>query len=61
MSKKIVIINQATNYLTIGLANAFTSKFDSVSIITGSIHVQGEELNSDINITWISKWGEGSD
>mgnify|MGYP000026498871 CR=1 FL=1 len=41
---KLVILNQASNYLTIGFANAFNKEFDKVVLITGSVHVQGEEL-----------------
>ena len=56
--RKIVIINQAVNYLTIGLCNEFAKKFEQVDLITGSVHVQGEALNSKINIRYISKWKE---
>ena len=57
-NSKIVIINQAVNYLTIGICNEFKQKFDRVDLITGSIHVQGETLNPKINIHYISKWKE---
>jgi hypothetical protein len=57
--RKIVIINQASNYLTIGLANAFLEKFEEVSLITGSIRVQGEELNPKVKIVSIIKWQNG--
>ena len=56
--RKIVVVNQAVNYLTIGLCNEFAAKFENVSLITGSIHVQGEELNNNIEITYINKWIE---
>lgn len=56
--KKIVIVNQAVNYLTIGYANAFFDKFKDVTLITGSIHVQGEELNENIKLIKIKKWQE---
>jgi glycosyltransferase involved in cell wall biosynthesis len=56
--RKIVIINQATNYLTIGFANAFFREFESVTLITGSIHSQGEFLNSNIKVHYINKWYE---
>ena len=56
--RKIVIINQAVNYLTIGFANAFNEKFEDVTLITGSIHTQGEELNAEIKIEKINKWQE---
>lgn len=54
--RKIVIVNQAVNYLTIGFANAFYQKFENVVLITGSIHPQGEELNSSIKIEKINQW-----
>lgn len=58
MDKKLVIINQAANYLTVGFANAFNKKFDKVVLISGSIHVQGEELHEDIEVHYINKWYE---
>lgn len=56
--KKLVIINQAANYLTVGLCNAFHKEFDSVALITGSIHEQGESLNTDIRVEKINRWAE---
>ncbi|WP_114752697.1 glycosyltransferase family 4 protein [Pleomorphovibrio marinus] len=56
--RKIVIINQASNYLTIGFANAFFKKFEDVTLITGSIRVQGEALNPGINVHPIHRWVE---
>lgn len=56
--RKIVVVNQAVNYLTIGFCNAFNEKFGEVALITGSIHVQGEELAPDIEVTKINKWAE---
>lgn len=58
IERKIVVVNQAVNYLTIGFCNAFRDKFDTVALITGSIHTQGEELRKDIDVTWINKWYE---
>jgi hypothetical protein len=57
-NRKIVVVNQAVNYLTIGLCNAFYERFAHVVLVTGSIHVQGEELNPEIEITYINKWVE---
>ena len=57
-NRKLVILNQASNYLTIGFANAFMKEFDEVVLITGSIHVQGEELDSQIKIQSINRWHE---
>jgi hypothetical protein len=56
--RKIVIVNQAVNYLTIGICNAFADRFETVELITGSVHTQGEELNESIKITRINKWEE---
>ena len=57
-NRKLVILNQASNYLTIGFANAFKKEFDEVVLMTGSIHVQGEELDSQIKIQSINRWYE---
>lgn len=53
-----MILNQAANYLTIGFANAFNRRFDSVVLIAGSVHVQGEELDDDIRVHAINRWHE---
>ncbi|QKK02927.1 MAG: glycosyltransferase family 4 protein [Pseudomonadota bacterium] len=53
-----MILNQAANYLTVGFANAFNRKFESVTLITGSVHVQGEELDDDIRVHTINRWHE---
>jgi len=57
-TRKLVILNQAANYLTVGFANAFNQKFDSVTLITGGVHVQGEELDPDIEVRYINRWCE---
>ena len=57
-NRKILIINQASNYLTVGFCNAFYERFEDVSLITGSVHVQGEEMNPSIKIDYINKWVE---
>ena len=56
--RKIVLVNQAANYLTIGLANAFSQRFFEVVLITGSVHAQGEELSPDIKVCRINRWHE---
>jgi hypothetical protein len=56
--RKVVIINQAANYLTIGFANAFNQEFEEVVLITGSVHSQGEELAENIQIKYINKYQE---
>lgn len=57
-NRKLVILNQASNYLTIGFANAFKKEFDEVVLMTGGVHVQGEELDSQIKIQSINRWHE---
>lgn len=57
-TRKIVIVNQATNYLTIGFCNAFYEKFEDVTLITANIHQQGEALHPSIKIKNIVKWIE---
>lgn len=56
--RKIVVVNQASNYLTVGFCNAFGDKFENVTLITGSIHIQGEELSQDVGVNYINKWVE---
>ena len=56
--REIVIVNQASNYLTVGICNAFSEKFDSVALVTGSIHEQGEELDESVKVSKINKWIE---
>lgn len=55
---EIVIVNQAVNYLTIGICNAFSEHFKQVTLVTGSIHEQGEALKKEVEVTWINKWVE---
>jgi len=54
--RKIVVINQAVNYLTIGMCNAFAEKFDHVALITGSVHEQGESLKDEIEVRKINEY-----
>ncbi len=56
--RRLVILNQAVNYLTIGLANAFCQRFDSVTLLTGNLHVQGEPLDPKIKVHYICQWHE---
>jgi hypothetical protein len=60
IDRQIVIVNQAVNYLTIGIANELKKEYKNVSIITGSIHPQGEELDDDIRISKILKYSDGN-
>ncbi|MEL7834388.1 glycosyltransferase [Fodinibius sp. N2] len=54
--RKIVVVNQAVNYLTVGLCNAFTEEFGQVDLITGSIHEQGESLKKSVRVTKMNTW-----
>lgn len=56
--RKIVVVNQAVNYLTVGLCNEFAARFEHVSLITGNIHSQGEELSGEVEVRYINKWKE---
>jgi len=56
--RKIVIVNQAVNYLTVGLCNEFALRFEHVVLITGNVHSQGEELSEKIELCSIHKWQE---
>jgi hypothetical protein len=56
--RKLVIVNQAPNYLTIGLANAFNERFDKVVLVCGGLHSQGLALDQDIEIHLINRWYE---
>ena len=55
-NRKIVIINQASNYLTVGFCNAFADRFNEVCLITGSVHVQGEGLKENIRVQYINRF-----
>ncbi len=58
--RHLVIVNQEANYLTTGLANAFLRKFDSVTLVTGVLHTQGEYLNPAIKIVPITQMSNSS-
>ena len=57
--RKIVVINQAVNYLTVDLCNAFYKRFENVTLITGNIHEQERKLNQNIKVEYITKWVAG--
>ncbi len=56
VGRKIVIINQAANYLTVGICNSFVSRVGNVALITGNIHEQEEELDENVNVKLINKY-----
>jgi len=55
-TNKIVIVNQAINYLTIDICNAFAKRMEEVDLITGSVHAQGDPLREEIRVTKINHW-----
>jgi glycosyltransferase involved in cell wall biosynthesis len=55
---RLVIFNQEANYLTTGLANAFKTRFESVTLIVGTLYLQGESLNPDIKLIRINRMQE---
>lgn len=58
--RKIVIVNQAVNYLTVGIANAFADRFEDVTLLTGNVHEQDEALYDRVKIDRINKYNEKS-
>src|ERR1043166_8549716 len=56
--RRIVVVNQAVNYLTVGLCNEFVARFSQVSLVTGNVHSQGEELSDLVDVRAICKWRE---
>jgi len=56
----IVFINQATGYLTIDIVNKFTSDFENVVLITGSIRVQDIQLDPKVKIEYIALYDRGN-
>lgn len=53
-----MVVNQAVNYLTVGLCNEFAGRLERVALITGNVHSQGEELSGSVEICFIHKWQE---
>jgi glycosyltransferase involved in cell wall biosynthesis len=50
MSRKILIVNQNSGYLTIDVANAFRQKYDEVVVMYGMIRVTDRNFHTDIKI-----------
>lgn len=55
-----MIVNQAVNYLTIGIANEFVNAGWKVSLVAGSVHEQGEDLLPEVQIEFINRFSEAS-
>jgi len=60
MIKKIVLINQATGYLFIDIANEFALKYDEVVLFNGGIIQSDQLLNSKIKIVKIKSYNRHS-
>jgi glycosyltransferase involved in cell wall biosynthesis len=58
--KKLVFVNQAVNFLTVDIVNSFAKQYDSITLITGNIHAQGTELDSNVKIDKITRYNEHS-
>ncbi len=55
-NRKVVVLNQAVNYLTVDLCNAFYKRFTTVALVTGNIHEQERVLDKNIEVSYITKW-----
>ena len=55
MQRKIVIVNQATGYLTIDIVNSFALHFDEVDLIYGGIRVQDVPLHPKVRLRRVVK------
>ncbi len=58
--RNLLILNQEANYLTTGLANAFIGRFDSVTLVVGVLHPQGEAMDRRIQVVKINPMQEQS-
>lgn len=54
--RRLVIVNQAANYLTVGFANAFAARGVSVTLLAGSVHEQGERLDERVERARMVRW-----
>lgn len=53
-NRKIVVVNQSVNYLTIDIANAFKKKANEVCIISGNAHHFKDTLSSTVEVESIN-------
>lgn len=54
--RRVVIVNQAANYLTVGFANAFVARGVGVTLLAGSVHEQGERLDERVERAQLVRW-----
>ena len=60
MNNGIVLINQATGYLFIDVANAFAESYDEVVLIAGDVMPMNEPLSPTIKVQKIFSYNRGS-
>lgn len=60
MKKKIVLINQATGYLFIDIANAFAADYDEVVLMAGDIRPMNQTLHPKIKVQPITPYNRTS-
>lgn len=56
MSKKIILINQVSNYLFIDIINSFCTKYDEVVLFTGEVKPMNIPLNTKVKVITIAKY-----
>ena len=60
MEKKIVFINQWSNHSTKDIVNAFSTKYDVVALIAGTISQSGRPLDKKVEVHRIMKYKKRS-
>ncbi|MDO9153323.1 MAG: hypothetical protein Q7U47_06405 [Paludibacter sp.] len=58
--KKVVLVNQSTGYLMIDIANAYTSEYDEVVLMAGSVKTMERELNRNVYVKKIIAYNRNS-
>lgn len=53
---KLVVVNQAVNYLTVDICNAFYSQYEDIVLLTGGVRKHGEALHPNVEVVYINKW-----
>ena len=55
-SKKVILINQVSNYLFIDIINSFCTKYDEVVLFTGEVKPMNIPLNPKVKVVTIAKY-----
>ena len=58
--KKIIIINQSCNFLTVDIANEFAKSYEQIILVTGSIKESDHKLNSKVKLIRTIKYKKSS-